>query len=338
MALNINGRMKVKTLKTDFKKGFGLNIRVYDGRKFANEDATLASIRKGDSTGGEFSPKRNTKVGNLEDKIMDIFGLKTQISGSDDSYLCDNDLTLAGALSEDEKKMERRAKKSTPEKVIVSSATSMTISKIISELKDTYSNHEDLEEMVADLEDGGYFDHWADQLCTESFNKNITLAKALFEHAIVKAENTKDICDIAESISDSEKVNDKEWAQTLYKTAASIAEDYDDNTTVAQSVVNEDPIWAKKLLEISQKDADSSSALSFIANIASVIDKEWARSLYSDSLDLANDAWEYENLATYVKEYLNDNEWAQEILDMSPEDGDEVDDDMFDDDESDWID
>lgn len=111
MALNINGRMKVKTLKSDFKKEFGLTLRVYDGRSFADDEATLASIRKGDSKGGEFSPKRNMKVGNFEDKMMELFGIKTQISGSDDSYLCDNDKTLAGALEADEKLMGKRTKR-----------------------------------------------------------------------------------------------------------------------------------------------------------------------------------------------------------------------------------
>ena len=111
MAVNINGRMKVKTLKIEFKNDFGLTLRIYDGRSFADDNATLASVRKGDNKGGEFSPKRNTKVGNLEDKIMDMFGIKTQVAGSDDSYLCDNDLTLAGAQEEDEKKMGRKEKK-----------------------------------------------------------------------------------------------------------------------------------------------------------------------------------------------------------------------------------
>ena len=111
MALNINGRMKVKTLKSEFKDEFGLTLRVYDGRSFADDDATLASIRKGDSKGGEFAPKRNTKVGNLEDKIMDLFGIKTQVAGSDDSYLCDNDLTLTGAVEEDERILGRKLRK-----------------------------------------------------------------------------------------------------------------------------------------------------------------------------------------------------------------------------------
>jgi len=111
MALHINGRVKVKRLKNDFKKEFGLNIRVYTGREFADDEATLASVRKGDAKGGDFSPARNMKVGNLEDKMLELFGLKTQISGSDDSYLCDNDYTLAKALEVDEKLMLKRSKR-----------------------------------------------------------------------------------------------------------------------------------------------------------------------------------------------------------------------------------
>jgi len=109
--MDINGRMKVKTLKSQFKDEFGLTLRVYDGRSFAGDDATLASIRKGDSKGGEFTPRKNTKVGNLEDKIQEMFGIKTQIAGSDDSYLCDNDMTLQAALEEDGKKLQRKQRK-----------------------------------------------------------------------------------------------------------------------------------------------------------------------------------------------------------------------------------
>lgn len=109
MSLNINGRMKVKTLKDQFKADFGLSLRLYDGRSFANEDSTLASIRKeGDiNIAGEFSPRRNMLVGNFEEKMMETFGIKCQISGSDDSYLCDNDLTLAAAQEKDQAKLER---------------------------------------------------------------------------------------------------------------------------------------------------------------------------------------------------------------------------------------
>jgi hypothetical protein len=104
MALKIDGRMKVKNLKSQFKKDFGLTLRVYNGVGFASDDVTVASIRKGDAKGGDYSPRTNTKVGNLETKIKDLFGIKVQVAGSDDSYLCDNKLTLSEALTKDKEK------------------------------------------------------------------------------------------------------------------------------------------------------------------------------------------------------------------------------------------
>ena len=37
--------MKVKTLEEQFKAAFGTSLRVYKGKRFADDDATLASIR-----------------------------------------------------------------------------------------------------------------------------------------------------------------------------------------------------------------------------------------------------------------------------------------------------
>jgi len=108
--LKVTGRMKVKSLKTSFNKEFGLTLRLYDGKSFADDDSTLASIRKGDTKGGEFSVKTNMKVGNLEKKLLKEFGIKSQISGNDDSYLCKNELTLAAAKKADEKRRQKKAK------------------------------------------------------------------------------------------------------------------------------------------------------------------------------------------------------------------------------------
>lgn len=51
MALKVSGRQKVKSLKEAFKKEFGVSIRVYNGKKFADDDATLASIRAEGASG-----------------------------------------------------------------------------------------------------------------------------------------------------------------------------------------------------------------------------------------------------------------------------------------------
>lgn len=50
-------------------------------------------------------------MGNLKAKLSAAFGLKTQIVGSDDSYLCSNDLALIAPLEEHRKKLSRTAGK-----------------------------------------------------------------------------------------------------------------------------------------------------------------------------------------------------------------------------------
>lgn len=109
--LSITGQMKVSTLQEKFLNEFGLTLRIYDGRSFADPTQTLAQVRKKKGSGKALSVAKNMKVGNLEDKFEEEFGLKVQIAGADDSGLCDNDLTLNAAQQEDEKKRGRKAKK-----------------------------------------------------------------------------------------------------------------------------------------------------------------------------------------------------------------------------------
>ena len=95
--LTISGRMKVKSLKADFKKAFGSTLRVYNGAKFADDDATLASIRKGDAKGGDVKAHGATKVGNFEKSILQNYGIKIQVASPDDSKLVSDDITLSAS-------------------------------------------------------------------------------------------------------------------------------------------------------------------------------------------------------------------------------------------------
>ncbi len=95
--LNLNGRTKVKTLKAEFKKNWNATLRVYHGVGFADDEATLASIRKGDAKGGELKVTGNIKVGNFENKMLEIFGVKVQVANSTDTKLSNNDITITAA-------------------------------------------------------------------------------------------------------------------------------------------------------------------------------------------------------------------------------------------------
>ena len=95
MAISVSGRQKVKSLKENFKKEFGVNIRVYNGKKFADDDATLASIRSDDAPkSGDFEVHGNTKVGNVEKQFKESLGITVQIENKAGD-LADNAATLA---------------------------------------------------------------------------------------------------------------------------------------------------------------------------------------------------------------------------------------------------
>ncbi|WP_281297088.1 hypothetical protein [Flavobacterium limnophilum] len=95
--LSISGKMKVKTFKANFKEEYGSTLRVYVGKKFADDDATLASIRKEDAKGGEVKINGKMLVGNFEKKILEEFGIIIQVATPDDSKLSDNSLTLTAS-------------------------------------------------------------------------------------------------------------------------------------------------------------------------------------------------------------------------------------------------
>lgn len=100
----LNGRLKVKTLKASFKENFGATLRVYKNVSckggFADEEATLASIRAEGFKGGDLVVKGNMQVGNFEKKIAELYGIGVQVANADDSELADNSITLAKAGKE----------------------------------------------------------------------------------------------------------------------------------------------------------------------------------------------------------------------------------------------
>lgn len=97
----LDGRMKVKTLKDNFKKNFGSTLRVYKSATcrgaFADDNATLASIRAEGKAGGELTVGGNLKVGNFEKKVAEMYGIGVQVANADNSKLADDNVTLVAA-------------------------------------------------------------------------------------------------------------------------------------------------------------------------------------------------------------------------------------------------
>ena len=97
---NISGRLTVKSLKRQFEDSFGLDLRVYDGNKFADADATLASISK--EKVEDFECRGNMIVANFEARFKEATGIKVQVAtlsnaSTEPNELVNNSFTLSEA-------------------------------------------------------------------------------------------------------------------------------------------------------------------------------------------------------------------------------------------------
>lgn len=97
---NISGRMTVKSLRSQFENTYGLELRVYNGSTFADEDATLASIsaKKVD----DFECRSHMQIGNFETRFKDSTGIKVQVATlsnarTEPNLLVNNSFTLGEA-------------------------------------------------------------------------------------------------------------------------------------------------------------------------------------------------------------------------------------------------
>ena len=87
--------MGIRTLKANFKNMFGSTLRIYDGNRLADDEATVGSIaKKTISLGSTISAHGRTKVGNFENNMMETFGIRVQIANPENTVLVDNDLSL----------------------------------------------------------------------------------------------------------------------------------------------------------------------------------------------------------------------------------------------------
>ena len=320
MALKITGRMKVKTLKSMFKNEFGLSLRVYDGITFANDDDTIAKIRKKEVKGGELSIARNMKVGNVEKKIEEMFGIKVQISGSDDSYLCNNDLTLAQALEYDKKLMEKRKKGGRSNKIQQKKdENEVKIEDVIEEIKKIYSNHKELNRIIENLNSdfrSSYLGYWGREFCNPDFPANLDLARKLFKLNEKDCGSTWEFVSLAKNVLSGLK--DREWATSLYKKALEVENGSSDILDVAKGILSDlgDRNWA---ISVFKKAIEKKEGFSYTINIADSIltnlnDKEWAKKLYEESYKQANDLCDYVSLIHSISRYLKDKEWAVRIV------------------------
>ena len=66
----------------------------------ADDEVTLASIKKEGAKGGEIVVGSNIRVGNFEKKVTELYGIGVQVANKTNTKLSDNNITLAAAGKE----------------------------------------------------------------------------------------------------------------------------------------------------------------------------------------------------------------------------------------------
>ena len=94
--MKVDQRKKVSAFQADFKKEFGVGIRVYKGRHLA-DDVALKSLTEKGAKGGSIDFGGNTKVKNVEKAFMDAMGIKINVENKK-GKIADDDVTLASLI------------------------------------------------------------------------------------------------------------------------------------------------------------------------------------------------------------------------------------------------
>lgn len=178
--LRIDGRMKVKALKEQFKDVFGGTLRVYDGNKFADDDATIASIRKsGNKKVDSFTIGGNMQVKGFVERMLENYGITVKAATADDSKFVKPDVTLARVAD-----VVPRTKK---EQIVVE-IEDYTITIATNNSVRVCKNGEGLDEAkpalreIADIIGFPYNDEWS----TQRLAREIVKAKGIQDNADVE--------------------------------------------------------------------------------------------------------------------------------------------------------
>jgi hypothetical protein len=99
-SFEVDPEMTVKELKVLFNKKFGLSLRVYKGRQFADEKTKLKDIIKGEHDDKKFTIKGVHKVIEVENEFKKHFGVTVQVADRLNDKLAANDRTL-GEIARD---------------------------------------------------------------------------------------------------------------------------------------------------------------------------------------------------------------------------------------------
>ncbi len=100
---------KLKTLSSDFKKAFGVNLVFYKGAQIADGELTLNQLNQKttknvDTKADDLKIKASMKVGEVEKMFSDKFGVTVQVKDAEGGNKKEYDKLTIGQLARGENK------------------------------------------------------------------------------------------------------------------------------------------------------------------------------------------------------------------------------------------
>ena len=100
---------KIKTIQAEFKENFGLTLRVYKGKMFADPEMTFAQLNAKTSkevkaSNTDLEIKSNMNIGDFEELINEHFGVTIQVANEFNTYCVNNKYTLGQASRKEDLK------------------------------------------------------------------------------------------------------------------------------------------------------------------------------------------------------------------------------------------
>jgi hypothetical protein len=198
------------------------------------------------------------------------------------------------------------------------------IEKIIDEITEKYSDHDDFDEMLSDLGSNDFLDHWANKFCGEEFGQNKGLARKLYVLQLEKSDTCREIAGVADNVIDEECLGDKIWAKEIYEKAVSLADCSADYADIADTIVLperlSDKEWARKLyadaIEMAEDVNDYRTIAESLADDGKLGNKTWAKEVYQKAIDIAVSCSDLQSVASSLVQeyYLSDKEWAAKVM------------------------
>jgi hypothetical protein len=100
---------KIKTIQSEFKSNFGLTLRVYKGKMFADSEMTFAQLNSKttkdiNAQNSDLKILSNLKIGEFEELISAHYGVTIQVANEFNTYCINNKYTLGQASRKEDLK------------------------------------------------------------------------------------------------------------------------------------------------------------------------------------------------------------------------------------------